>query len=200
VTRASAPAGPGWILIGTQSYVDEIDECRRVAFAEERSFLLRGHPSSESEWVVEGRVAEIFDNLIAAGKVKPMIVVMPNGHPDQGASPDVFSPSDPSLPPLPKMDPKVFEAHTTSISDSLVSDVIPFVEKNFRVKSDRSDRAIAGLSMGGAQAVYVGLNHLDRFAWLASFSGAFILWPGAMVEEAVPQNGSSARAPGSVSN
>jgi len=145
-------------------------------------YLLHGWGGSESEWVVEGRVAEIFDNLIAQGRVKPMIVVMPNGHPDQAASPDVFSPLDPSLLPMPKMDPKIFEAHMTQISDSLIHDVIPFVEKNYRVKSDRSDRAIAGLSMGGGQAVYIGLNHLDQFAWVASFSGAFIMWPGAMVQ------------------
>jgi enterochelin esterase-like enzyme len=121
---------------------------------------------------------------------------MPNGHPDQAASPDVFSPPDPSVLPVPKMDPQVFEAHMAPISDSLLHDVIPFVEKSFRVKADRNDRAIAGLSMGGAQALHVGLNHLDRFAWIASFSGAFILWPGAMAQDPSPPDGAAQRVPG----
>lgn len=146
-------------------------------------YLLHGWGGDEEEWVVLGRAAEIMDNLISDGKTKPMIIVMPNGHPNQAAAADVFSPVDPSLLGVPHASASLMEAHITKISESLISDVIPFVERNFRVKPDREDRAIAGLSMGGAQAVYTGLNHLDRFAWVASFSGAFIMWPGAMVQE-----------------
>lgn len=146
-------------------------------------YLLHGWGGDEEEWVVMGRVAAILDNLIAQGKAKPMLVVMPNGHPNQAAAADVFSPADPSLLAVPRASPSLMEAHITRISDSLIHDVIPFIEKSFRVRTDRDDRAIAGLSMGGAQAVYTGLNHLDQFAWVASFSGAFIMWPGAMVED-----------------
>jgi enterochelin esterase family protein len=119
-----------------------------------------------------------------------MIVVMPNGHPNQAAAADVFSPPDPSLLPFPRASQSVLDAHITEISDSLVTDVVPFVEKNFRVKPSRENRAVAGLSMGGGQALYVGLNHLDQFAWIASFSGAFILWPGGMVQPLPSQTSS----------
>ncbi len=61
--------------------------------------------------------------------------------------------------------------------DSLINDVIPFVDKTYRTLTNREDRAIAGLSMGGSQALYAGLRHRDRFTWVASFSGAFILGP-----------------------
>lgn len=150
-------------------------------------YLLHGWGGDEEEWSVLGRAAQILDNLIAQGKARPMILVMPNGHPDQTAAADVFSPPDPSQLGIPHLGLGVLDSHITLISDSLIADVIPFVEKHFRVKSDRDDRAIAGLSMGGAQAVYAGLNHLDRFAWVASFSGAFVLWPGAMVQSPASQ-------------
>jgi enterochelin esterase-like enzyme len=154
-------------------------------------YLLHGWGGDEEEWTVLGRSAQILDNLISHGKAKPMIVVMPNGHPNEAAAADVFSPPDPSLLAFPRASQSVLDAHITQISDSLIRDVIPFVEKNFRVKSNRENRAVAGLSMGGGQAVYVGLNHLDQFAWIASFSGAFILWPSAMVRP-LPSPDSSA--------
>ena len=61
---------------------------------------------------------------------------------------------------------------------ALLDEVMPQVEKNYRVTTDRNQRAIAGLSMGGAEALFTGLNNLDRFAYIASFSGAFVMWPG----------------------
>jgi enterochelin esterase family protein len=79
--------------------------------------------------------------------------------------------------------------------ESLVADVVPFVEKHYRVTADRDHRAIAGLSMGGAQSIYTGLNHLDTFSYVASFSGAFVLWPGAMKRVPVAP-GSTLRGPG----
>ena len=60
----------------------------------------------------------------------------------------------------------------------MMDDVIPFVETNYPVKADRESRAIAGLSMGGEQATYIGLNHVDKFAWIGTFSGAFVMLPG----------------------
>jgi enterochelin esterase-like enzyme len=63
--------------------------------------------------------------------------------------------------------------------DALLNEVMPRVEKEFNVAKDRDHRAIAGLSMGGAEATFVGLNHLDKFAYIGSFSGAYVMWPGA---------------------
>jgi enterochelin esterase-like enzyme len=142
-------------------------------------YLLHGWGGDEEEWTNQGRLPEIFDNLLAQGKIKPMIVVMPNGHPNESAAPDLIVPSEPSdLSSTPRLPRALMDAHTTQISDSLLNDVIPFVERTYRVKSDREDRAIAGLSMGGEQATYIGLNHLDRFAWVGTFSGAFVMLPG----------------------
>ena len=62
---------------------------------------------------------------------------------------------------------------------TVVEEVMPQVEQAYNVTRDRTQRAIAGLSMGGAEAAFVGLNHLDKFAWIGSFSGAYVMWPGA---------------------
>jgi enterochelin esterase family protein len=62
-----------------------------------------------------------------------------------------------------------------------ICDVVPYLESHDHVLADREDRAIAGLSMGGADALYVGLRNIDKFAWVGGFSGAYVLWPGAMV-------------------
>jgi enterochelin esterase family protein len=66
-----------------------------------------------------------------------------------------------------------------TFAKALVEEVLPQVEKAYHVTRDRNQRAIAGLSMGGAETVYTGLHHLDKFAWMASFSGAFVMWPRA---------------------
>ena len=76
---------------------------------------------------------------------------------------------------------------------ALVEEVMPQVEKSYNVTKDRNQRAIAGLSMGGAEAAFTGLNHLDKFAWIASFSGAYVMWPGA---NGVRRGGGAAPAPG----
>ena len=65
-----------------------------------------------------------------------------------------------------------------NFTNALLNEVMPQIEKDYNVTKDRTQRAIAGLSMGGAESLYVGLNHLDRFAWIASFSGAFVMWEG----------------------
>jgi enterochelin esterase family protein len=67
----------------------------------------------------------------------------------------------------------------TGYTRILLDEVLPMVEKSYNVSRNREQRAIAGLSMGGAETLYTGLNHLDTFAWMGSFSGAFVMWPGA---------------------
>jgi enterochelin esterase family protein len=81
----------------------------------------------------------------------------------------------------------------TGYAKILISEVMPQVQKSYHVSSNREERAIAGLSMGGAEALYVGLNNLDKFAWLGSFSGAFVMWP-----RATPPSAPAAAAPPAV--
>jgi enterochelin esterase family protein len=119
-------------------------------------YLLHGSGDTEAGWVVIGRANLILDNLIAAGKAKPMIVVMPYGRARQ----DVYL-----GPATPQTDPKSFE-------NDLLQDVMPFAEKFYRVSAKPADRAIAGLSMGGGQALSVGLHHLDTFHSVGAFSAA----------------------------
>jgi enterochelin esterase-like enzyme len=121
-------------------------------------YLLHGSGDNDATWSVYGRANVVVDNLLAQGKVKPMIVVMTDGHP---------LPRAPAPPPgTPRPD------NTAAFSQELLTDVMPLVEKTYRVRTDGPGRAIAGLSMGGRQALAVGLNHPDRFAWVGAMSAS----------------------------
>ncbi len=122
-------------------------------------YLLHGSGDTEAGWVDVGRANLILDNLIAAGKAKPMIVVMPYGRP----LPDVML--IPSAGRGPANADDLF-------GNDLLEDVIPYVEKLYRVSAKPDDRAIAGLSMGGGQALRIGLAHLDTFHAVGAFSAA----------------------------
>jgi enterochelin esterase-like enzyme len=115
-------------------------------------YLLHGSGDREFGWVADGRAHEILDNLIADGRAKPMIIVMPDGHP--------FPPGSVGM----------MEAFPAFEKD-LLEDLIPFVEKSYRVQADAPHRALAGLSMGGFQTSAIGFKHPDAFAWLGCFSG-----------------------------
>jgi len=123
-------------------------------------YLLHGIGGTEREWPDQGNPQAIFDHLYAEEKLARMIVVMPNGRAmtDDRAVGDIF-------------DPERVQAFATFEQDLLV-DLIPFIETNYKVLTDREHRAIAGLSMGGGQALNFGLRHLDRFAWIGAFSPA----------------------------
>jgi enterochelin esterase-like enzyme len=123
-------------------------------------YLLHGIGGDEKEWLTNGQPAVIWDNLYAEGKLEPMIVVMPNGR----AMPDDRAIGNP-------FDSVRVQAFATFEKD-LLDDLIPFVEKNYPVYRDRKHRAIAGLSMGGGQALNFGLGNLDQFAWVGGFSSA----------------------------
>ena len=154
-------------------------------------YLLHGAGGDEDEWLTNGRTPQILDNLIAKGRAKPMIVVMPNGHPAQKAASSLVPPAAApgagqaagagrgAAPGAPGAASGASAGGLVDFSGSLVTDVIPFVEARYRVLPGRENRAVAGLSMGGAQALYAGLRNIDRFAWVGGFSGAYILWPGA---------------------
>jgi GH35 family endo-1,4-beta-xylanase/beta-xylosidase/enterochelin esterase-like enzyme len=121
-------------------------------------YLLHGIGGDEREWLDNGAAATILDNLYDDGLIEPMIVVLPNGRaqPNDRAEGDVFA-SAPAF--------AVFEG-------DLLNDLIPYIEANFPVSTDRRDRAVAGLSMGGGQSLNFGLGNLDRFAWVGGFSSA----------------------------
>lgn len=123
-------------------------------------YLLHGIGGDEKEWLNGGRPQVILDNLYAEGKLQPMIVVMPNGRAmkDDRATGNIMAPD------------KV-QAFAIFEQD-LLNDLIPFIEKKFPVYTDRENRAIAGLSMGGGQSLNFGLGNLDKFAWVGGFSSA----------------------------
>ncbi len=114
-------------------------------------YLLHGAGDSDDSWTTVGRAGFILDNLIAENKAKPMVVVMTAGH--TGA----FNFGEPR--------PTVDE-----FAEDFVKDVMPHVESHYRVRTERKDRAMAGLSMGGGQTLNIGIPHLEKFAWLGVFS------------------------------
>lgn len=123
-------------------------------------YLLHGIGGDEKEWLNGGSPQIILDNLYAENKLAPMIVVMPNGRAmkDDRATGNIMAPD------------KV-QAFATFEQD-LLNDLIPFVEKKFPVLTNRENRAIAGLSMGGGQSLNFGLGNLHKFAWVGGFSSA----------------------------
>lgn len=128
-------------------------------------YLLHGNGETQSGWVMNGRANIILDNLIADGKAQPMVVVMPHGHPVQSAS---VGP----LAVVPQAgEPSIF--NFTLFSKDLLDQIIPAVEKNFRVYTDADHRAIGGLSMGAMQSVSIGLAHPNLFHYVLAYSGGF---------------------------
>src|SRR5690606_9923507 len=117
-------------------------------------YLLHGIGGDEKEWYTQGQPQVILDNLYAQKKLEPKIVVMPNGRAmkDDRAHGNIFAQD------------KV--AAFANFEADLLNDLLPFIEKNFKVYKDREHRAIAGLSMGGGQTLNFGLGHLDTFAWI----------------------------------
>lgn len=141
-------------------------------------YLLHGIGGDQKEWLNGGHPEVILDNLYAEKRLQPMIVVMPNGRAmkDDRAVGNIF-------------DREKVEAFATFEKD-LLNDLIPFIEKNYPVKADREDRAIAGLSMGGGQSLNFGLGNLDKFAWIGGFSSA----PNTKKPEELVPNPAEAKA------
>jgi enterochelin esterase-like enzyme len=127
-------------------------------------YLLHGSGDTEFGWVTVGRANLIMDNLIAEAKAKPMIVVMPYGRP----AGDVLL--------VPTRTTPVASAQAQNqnalFGEDLLQDVIPYVERLYRVSAKADDRALAGLSMGGGQTLQIGLSHLDTFHYIGAFSAA----------------------------
>jgi enterochelin esterase-like enzyme len=117
-------------------------------------YILHGGGEDESGWATQGKTGLILDNLIAANKAKPMLIVMPDGNVNaQGFGENTL---------------RMFERE-------MKQGIIPFVEKNYRAESGSGSRALAGLSMGGIQTLYVGINNTDLFSYLGIFSSGWIM-------------------------
>ncbi len=151
-------------------------------------YLLHGGSGDEDAWSSCGRATQILDNLIAKGRARPMIVVMPNGNTTRIAAPDLV-PAPPALPA--NQDPGRFR----KFPESLVKDLVPFIDKTYRTRTGRDQRAIAGLSVGGAQALYAAFNNLELFSWVAAFSGGYPVMPGAAIDVPPPPNAASLKGP-----
>jgi enterochelin esterase family protein len=128
-------------------------------------YLLHGFSDEANGWTAVGHANVIFDNLIAQGKAKPMIVVMPLGYGTMemirlgwGA----WSHTE------------VRDKNFAKFREALLTEVMPKVENEYHITKDRNSRAIAGLSMGGSESLLTGLNNLDKFAWIGAFSSGGI--------------------------
>ena len=119
-------------------------------------YLLHGAGDNDDSWSTVGRAGFILDNLIAAQKARPMIVVMPAGHTSR------------------VQQNVVGRSATDEFVGDFVTDVMPYVEKNYRVLTDRQNTAIAGLSMGGMQTLEVAIPRLERFAYVGVYSSGLI--------------------------
>jgi enterochelin esterase family protein len=124
-------------------------------------YLLHGYSDDASAWTAVGRANIILDNLIAQGKAKPMLIVMPLGY----GEPKVLAPHSGVF-----QDPDITQRNFDKFREALLTEVIPKVESAYLVTKDRSSRAIAGLSMGGSESLLTGLNTLDKFSWIGAFS------------------------------
>jgi enterochelin esterase-like enzyme len=140
-------------------------------------YLLHGIGGDEKEWLNSGTPQIILDNLFTEGKIQPMIVVLPNGRAmkDDRAIGNIMAPE------------KV--QGFANFEKDLLTDLIPFIEKTYPTLTDRDNRAIAGLSMGGGQSLNFGLGNLDTFAWIGGFSSA----PNTKIPEVLIPNPEEAK-------
>jgi len=120
-------------------------------------YLLHGASDSDGSWASVGRAGFILDNLIAAKKAKPMIVVMPAGHTSQTLA-GIAGPA----------------SAQDEFVEEFSADILPYAESHYRVIADRQHRAIAGLSMGGTQTLNIAIPHLDKFAYVGVYSSGLI--------------------------
>jgi enterochelin esterase-like enzyme len=131
-------------------------------------YLRHGSGDNEANWVEDGRADLILDNLLAQRKAVPMLIVMTNGDTDGtwlgGSSAEAID----------------------ALARELFTDIMPMVEKNYRVLPGRENRAITGLSMGGGQAFTIGLKNMDKFAWVGQFSSGLVSDAGFDLEKHLP--------------
>lgn len=126
-------------------------------------YLQHGYSGDARGWIAGAPANVILDNLIAQGKAKPMLLVMSLGY----GAPEIVQRGSPNL--------SLLKRNYDGFRDALLTEVIPEVEKSYRVAKGPNSRALAGLSMGGAESLYVGLNAVNLFSWIGSFSAGGML-------------------------
>jgi len=132
-------------------------------------YLLHGAMDCDDSWTTVGRAGIILDNLIAAEKAKPMVIVMPAGHTSRGFS----------------MGGGLNRA-VDEFSEDFVKDIMPYVETHYRVLKDRENRAIAGLSMGGLQTLNISMSDLGKFSYIGVFSSGVFSMSQAKADPSAP--------------
>ena len=142
-------------------------------------YLLHGMGGDEEAWISLGRTAQVLDNLIAQGKAKPMIVVMPNGNASQEAAPGESSRG--MVPPTMQL-PKTMEGSY----EQAFPEIVKFIDKNYRTIKSKSGRAIAGLSMGGFHSLHISKQYPDMFNYIGLFSAAIM--PNKEVSSPIYEN------------
>lgn len=141
-------------------------------------YFYHGFGDTGRSAIDQGRIAQMMDNLLADGKIAPMLVVVPDTETDaEGIVPETFVPGERRK--------EFYPLNAKAADHELMTDIIPLISKRFNVRTDAEGRALAGLSQGGYQALVSGFNHLESFGWLATFSG--------VTTTTVPDAGVSAR-------
>lgn len=136
-------------------------------------YLFHGSGDNDATWTALGRAQFIADNLLAQQKARPMIIVMPDGHAYSGNPTQVST--------------NLISRNVEAFGDDLLKDVIPLIESTYRVKANRENRAIIGLSMGGGQSLGIGLRHRELFAWVGGMS-SYLPNPEKLVAETFPES------------
>jgi enterochelin esterase family protein len=126
-------------------------------------YLLHGWSGVAESWVKDQQANFILDNLLAEGKIQPMVVVMPLAYGDMSFVENGFDIWN---------DPAAVEHHTELFMSLLTGEVMPFTESAYNIARDREGRAITGVSMGGLESLDTGLHNTDKFAWIGGFSSA----------------------------
>lgn len=127
-------------------------------------YLYHGFGDTAESWIVQGRAPQILDNLLAEGRIAPMIVAVPDTEADiPQAIPEHFPPASRR---------ETFYARNAAAADrELMEDLIPYMTRRYNAREGAAGRAVAGLSQGGYQALVSGLGHLGAFGWIGDFSG-----------------------------
>jgi enterochelin esterase family protein len=142
-------------------------------------YLLHGLGDDAERWMNGGGANVVMDNLVSEGKAVPMVMVTTLGYGLNTGTTGAITPES-----------------QNGYTKILLEEIMPQVDRAYNVTTSREERAIAGLSMGGAETMYTGLNHLDTFAWFASFSGGFVMWPGSVPPAAVAPGAERGGGPG----
>jgi enterochelin esterase family protein len=129
-------------------------------------YLIGGTTDTEETWFKVGRANFILDNLIAMGKAKPMIVVMPYGNPMARVAEQTGHPK-PADPPRESADA---DNRAKTFENDLIKNIIPYVEKNYRAITNKDSRAIGGFSRGGGQTLRTAFGNMDTFSWICCYS------------------------------